>query len=268
MGEEEAGAANHSETKVATLHQCLLLGELPEDERERLEERLIEDDDFFGELLAAEDDLIDAAAAGELDPEMEERLFALPDLAERIAFSRTLEKIAGGRLDSKVTFFRPRVRRWAPGLAVAAALAMAVGLWFWQGTGPTGMTDQSSTANVASFVLPAVGLRGAGAELPVAANVDRVELWFELPEGEIEGGLQLVLRTRGDTEVGTWDQLRITRFDWGTAVRISLSAARLSAGEYTAILITGIGQGEPLEIGRYGFVVVRTKKANGLASGA
>lgn len=50
-----------------------LLGDLPEDEVERLDEQSIVDDDFAARLRVAEDDLLDAYARGTLSPEQRSR---------------------------------------------------------------------------------------------------------------------------------------------------------------------------------------------------
>ncbi|HKQ51059.1 MAG TPA: hypothetical protein VJT74_01730 [Pyrinomonadaceae bacterium] len=71
-----------------------LLGELPEGERERLEETYFGDDATFEQVLIAEEELIDAYVRGDLPPperERFERLFlASPRGRERVLFARTL----------------------------------------------------------------------------------------------------------------------------------------------------------------------------------
>lgn len=76
-----------------------LLGELPEAERDRLELRLIEDGAASDLVAAAEDDLLDAWAAGELPRKrrlaFERRLRGSADLRQRAAFARSLARAAG-----------------------------------------------------------------------------------------------------------------------------------------------------------------------------
>jgi tetratricopeptide (TPR) repeat protein len=73
-----------------------LLGRLPEDEKTRLEERLLTDDDFFERLNLAEDELIDEYLAGELDAENRQRFdkhfLAAPERQRKVRFSMALRK--------------------------------------------------------------------------------------------------------------------------------------------------------------------------------
>lgn len=52
----------------------LLAGRLSEEERERLEDQLLTDDDLFDELAGAEDDLVDAFVRGDLEDSDEQVL--------------------------------------------------------------------------------------------------------------------------------------------------------------------------------------------------
>lgn len=72
-----------------------LLGELPEDERLRLEEDYLADSELFARVLAVEEDLIDAYARGELSEsarkQFEERYGRAAD-QQRIAFASALQQ--------------------------------------------------------------------------------------------------------------------------------------------------------------------------------
>src|SRR5215475_11685384 len=69
-----------------------LLGLLPENEAERLDELSVTNDDIAGRLQVAEDDLIDAYVDGELSGEMLARFesicVSLPKWRERVSFAR------------------------------------------------------------------------------------------------------------------------------------------------------------------------------------
>ena len=84
---------NSSDERLLTRY---LLGELPDDERLRLEEEYLADPALFARLLAAEDDLIDAYARGTLTAEararFEERYRRTGDQQQRIAFAGALNK--------------------------------------------------------------------------------------------------------------------------------------------------------------------------------
>lgn len=71
-----------------------LLGEMPDDERERLEEAYFADDGAFEQILIAEEELIDAYARGELSAQerkrFEELFLASPRGRARVQFARAL----------------------------------------------------------------------------------------------------------------------------------------------------------------------------------
>lgn len=75
-----------------------LLGELPEPERERVEERLLSDDDLYERLLLAEDDLIDEYVSGALDDQDQERFgrrfLRVPELRQDVKSVTALRKYA------------------------------------------------------------------------------------------------------------------------------------------------------------------------------
>ncbi len=127
-----------------------LLGELPEAERERLERRLLEDGRASDLAAAAEDDLLDAWAAGELPRRrrlaFERRLRGSFGLRRRAAFARALARAARGTAAGGSGEAAPgRVVAWPGGrrgfaaplasLAAAAAVLLAIGCgWLlWRG---------------------------------------------------------------------------------------------------------------------------------------
>jgi hypothetical protein len=113
-----------------------LLGELPEEERDVLEDAYFSSDEGFAELQAAEDDLRDAYVAGRLPPDrrarFEARYLRTEDDRQRLQQARLLQLAAARARSSEED--RGRARRWPPLLGWAAALAgLAVaGLLFAQ----------------------------------------------------------------------------------------------------------------------------------------
>lgn len=73
-----------------------LLGELSQNEQERLEERLLTDNDYFQQLLLVEDDLIDDYVSGELTSHERLRFdnyfLAAPERAQDLKFAKALRK--------------------------------------------------------------------------------------------------------------------------------------------------------------------------------
>ncbi|HEX4964097.1 MAG TPA: hypothetical protein VF173_24945 [Thermoanaerobaculia bacterium] len=119
------------------LLRSYLLGKLPEEAADRLEGRLLAEDDLFELAEAVETDLLAAADRGGLVPEERERvmrrLASSPQGLERLAFVRSLNRAAaekGGngnveRFVPRAPAFQPRAMRW---MAVAASLVMVTGL--------------------------------------------------------------------------------------------------------------------------------------------
>jgi hypothetical protein len=97
-----------------------LLGELPETDAERFEQEYFVSDDRFGEMLAAEDDLIEAFLHRKLNPgerrQFEARFLTTARGRQKITLAAALEKISGAT--QKTSWIRP--------LAIAAALTVMV----------------------------------------------------------------------------------------------------------------------------------------------
>ncbi len=135
---------NNAERKA--LITRYLLGQVPENERAEFEEEYLRDDDLFEEMVAHENDLIDAYVGGELaatDREQFETYFMSdPEGHERVELARTLlksclttkaseERSSDERGDgSPVVGFR-RAPVPAMRLALAAVLLVAVAGLTW-----------------------------------------------------------------------------------------------------------------------------------------
>jgi len=147
-----------------------LLGLLPEEDAERLDEASIVDDEIAGRLRVVEDDLVDAYASGSLQGESLRRFesfyLSSPLRRQKVKFAGSLHRTvnqaavsaaaAPGKravpasASEPVAFpvaFRPK-RRMVPGaestwrLAVAALLVLACGaLLFWDARLRSGLTE-------------------------------------------------------------------------------------------------------------------------------
>jgi hypothetical protein len=114
-----------------------LLGNLPDEEAERLDERTFSDDEFLWRLRALENDLIDEYARGELSGPVKERFrssyLSSPDRQARVAFAETLhtlERRTETHAVATASVPGGNTRRSAfsvpGGLAAAAVLVLAV----------------------------------------------------------------------------------------------------------------------------------------------
>src|SRR6476661_1028296 len=123
------------------LLRSYLLGGLPEEEADRVEQRLLAEDELFELSEAVEADLLAACDRGELAPaereRVQQRLASSPRGRERLALAHALNTLAGSseRAAAPVLPFARRAAaparpafRWA---ALAAALLAAAGLsWY------------------------------------------------------------------------------------------------------------------------------------------
>jgi hypothetical protein len=156
--------------------RAYLLGTLPAEEAEALEERYFTDESGFEEVVLAEDDLIDEYLDGELPEEsrhvFEARLQERPELMARLDARRRLTRALRRRIDSREI---PRVggRQIFLGLAAAAA-ALFVSVRAFQErpaapsrnvSGPsvaTGIAAPRASGDAAAPAAPIVLLLGAG----------------------------------------------------------------------------------------------------------
>lgn len=129
-----------SDNQDDELLRSYLLGKLPDEDADQLEERLLAEDDLFDLAEAMEFDLLAAVDRGALTPEEREevlrRLAASPGGRKRLALARSLNALATEREgESNIRPFFRRVPafpqpaiRW---LALAASLVIVTGLaWF------------------------------------------------------------------------------------------------------------------------------------------
>jgi len=148
--EERQSGSNGSSTVSDETLRLYLLCRLGEDERLRLDERLLIDDELAGRVLLAESELTDDYAAGTLDSverELFTRRFLVTDERQRnLRFSSALQDYAGSQASTPAAITQRTKSLWRerlanifdfnrpPALALAgsfAVLILLVGLaWF------------------------------------------------------------------------------------------------------------------------------------------
>jgi anti-sigma factor RsiW len=276
------------------LLRSYLLGELPEEEADRLERRLLAEDELFELSEAVEADLLAACARGELAPaereRVQQRLASSPRGRERLALAHALNTLAGSseRAAAPVLPFSrraatPNAFRWA---ALAAALLAAAGLsWFamerphggeappWvaqehpapaspRAPEPRGAPAPKPEPVKAVFQLALMSLRGAEAaqKLRVNAGADIVELQIGVEGMEDLKTFHLTLRNRKSAIVWERDKLEPVQLDGVRALVVDLPADQIPAGTYE-IQARGLTHGgEPEDLSPLEIEVVRTGK--------
>ncbi|HTG33861.1 MAG TPA: hypothetical protein VLB76_13105 [Thermoanaerobaculia bacterium] len=283
------------------LLRSYLLGALPEQEADRLEQRLLAEDELFELSEAVEADLLAACARGELAPaereRVEQRLASSPRGRERLALAHALNTLAGSpeRASAPVVPFPRRAAtpirpafRWA---ALAAALLAAAGLsWFAMerphgGEAPPWVAqERPAPANPrapeasraqegapapkpepekAVFQLALMSLRGAEAaqKLRVRSGTDVVELQIGVEGMEDLKTFHLTLRNRKAEIVWEGDGLEPVRLDGVRALVVDLPADQIPAGTYE-IQARGLTHGgEPEDLSPLEIEVVREGKS-------
>jgi hypothetical protein len=279
------------------LLRSYLLGELPEDEADRLERRLLAEDELFELSEAIEADLLAEYARGGLAPaereRVQRRLASSPQGRERLKLARSLSVLAGREPQASVLPFAARhvaaprrpVFHW---MALAAGLFVAAGLAWLALERPYGHqeTHESPAPVIAAtprahevpkppapvvtpapepvkavFQLALTSLRGAEAteKLRVPAGAGTVELQISVEGMEDLPSFHLTLRNRKAQTVQEWTGLKPRNLNGVRALVVDLRAERLPAGRYE-IQAQGLAPGgEPEELSPLEVEVVRTE---------
>lgn len=232
-----------------------LLGRLPEAEAERLEARLVEDDEVFQTLRGVEDDLFDEFARGTLgadDREAFQRRYG--DQNQRVRFARALAR----RSASVVAFPRPR---WI-GLAAAASFVAVFGILVTQrATPPAGPATATpplrppATGGAEVLLTVALGTsRASGATPSVTVPADAATLRLRVrvdPEDRFEN-YSAALRSASGTVVWQSGDVRGVVEEGDLILRLAIPAASLKDGSYE---LAARGGGEDL-----GFVDIEVRR--------
>jgi hypothetical protein len=246
-----------------------LLGTLPEEELAGLESLYFASDEVFEDLLAEEDDLVDAYVADELP------------LDERSRFDKLLP--GSSRLRNRVETARA-LRRWkgpsrrdlpVGALLLAATVILALGV-FWAVRKPRPASEMAANATpIPSAVVPATSVPATGGPRRVfsyvlAAGLTRdaseattvaipkgtetVELRLPL-ETDAFSSYDVRLRTEGGKDVLERRGLRSRKERMGPVVAVEVPAQSLPSGTYVLTLSGQAGRGTTETLDQYIFRV-------------
>lgn len=246
-----------------------LLGLLPQERQQPLEERLLTDNRLFEELLIVEDELIDQYLAGALTErergEFEAHFMNAPERQQQVRFANAFRRsyvagksaVAGeasaeeppvesapvnepGRQRLSLLSW-PGVRR-NPVLTyslAAAALVLVCGVsWI----AVTSLRPHEEPRQVISLIMltPGGTTRGGGdvQQVVIPAGTDAVRLRLRLAAGEFQSYQTTLLTADGDT-VATSVNLKPERADGVQFVGVSVPAQNMPPGDYQ-LLLTGV----------------------------
>jgi hypothetical protein len=229
-----------------------LLGQLTNEERGELEQRLFQDAELYEELEIAEAELCDAYAAGKIReadrPAFEELFLNNPDRKDNLRFARALRRYANA--DQNVTPVSPPASFWQSiklSHTVALALILLVvigGLWFF--------TKRTPPQYVALTIKPATLTRGAedqilGIKIPPNASGLRLTLPLLEPQSS-------VLRYRAElvSQDGETVPAQVVSYDAENVV-VQIKAGDLKPVIYDLKLFALTNDGERRVRGNYYF---------------
>jgi hypothetical protein len=211
-----------------------LLGSSSPEAAERVEARLLEDEDLFAALQSAEDDLFDAFARGTLDGTERARfLERYGQQADRVRFAGVLAR----RTASSGRSVPVTSRAWMP-WAAAAVLVLAAGAVFTQleapSVAPRPEPNASRPESTFAIALTLGASRAAAATTPVTipAGTTEVVVYVRLDPGDRFDTYAMDLRGAGDRVLWSGANLTAAAVDGTLTVSARIPAASLPAGSY------------------------------------
>lgn len=211
-----------------------LLGQLTDEAKQQeIEQRLLNDDEFFEELEVTEEDLIDEYLTGKLSENEQgrfERYFlGSPERQQKLRFARTLNRYVTtvGSQNISVPFWSRfwSTNNWALPAAAATAVMVVVAGIFWLSRERTPPTIATLTLTIST------GTRGEGPQatkvtLPLNANVLRLRLMLPETSNSARRYRVELLSENGETEtlptVGQDEQ----------SVVVEIPSAKLARGAF------------------------------------
>jgi hypothetical protein len=221
--------------------RAYLLGRASEADAERLEVRLIEDEDVFSSIRGVEDDLFDEYARGTLAP------------VERQGFLDRYGAARGRLLLAHALARRPAGRhsRWVFG-GVAAALVAGVGFSVWSRQRPAqsaavpvrGAIRSPLPAAVVAVNLGSSRSRTEVPEIAIPASARVVELHVRLDPADRFDGYSMELRSPSGTLVWHADNLHASN-ERGDLVLVGAPASDVLATGSYELAVRGTTPGAP-----------------------
>jgi anti-sigma-K factor RskA len=228
-----------------------LLGDLTQPAQQRVEQRLLTEDDFFEELLLGEEELIDDYVGGNLSGEdrlkFERHFLSTPERHRQLRFARAFTRYAARSNERVVSesvkaqalapppqpiwaerfraFWNRQTRALRPAVAVAMIAVIAAALWLVIPPTSPPKTFQTIilTAGVSSR---AEGAQASKVRLPL--NADALKINLMLPERATPAASYRVELMNGS--VGT-RSLEVAGRD-AQSVSVVIPAAQLARGQY------------------------------------
>ncbi len=229
-----------------------LLGGLAGEDLEAFEKRLLTDDEVFEELLAAEDDLVDEYAGGQLSKnerdEFEKHFLSTPERQHDLDFARTLQQFIKQKTTQE-KYWRevPASQAYLPRVAAAVLIISVIAALAY-------FYFRTPLRIIAITLAPTVITRS---EAPRATEVnlreaDLLEVFLRLPEGFTPAANY---RAELQNELGKTKTVSVTSQD-SQSVAVQIPANELTRGRYILKLIRIDADGTERSVsGSYLFIV-------------
>jgi hypothetical protein len=250
-----------------------LLGNVSQEARQGIEERLLIENSFFEELLLIEEELIDDYVGGELSGDdrsrFERHFLSTPERHQKLRFALALNRYTAEHAGAEPTKAQPQGSPATPSLAerfrafwnrrgmrlrAAGALATVVivvgALWLFLPRTRSPRTFATLNLNITISNNRAEGAQAAKVNLPL--NADALKISLRLPD-------EAPTVSRYDVELlaenGATAPLDVAEQD-ARSVTVVIPAARLARGQYALKLFTNNASGARERVsGSYFFTV-------------
>jgi hypothetical protein len=268
-----------TETPEGTLRN-LLLHRLSAEQSERLEERLLLEEQLADQLEVEETDLLDDFARGRLSAEDAARvkryLLASADASRRVAFARALSRIRDAEFPQVAKWgFSSRLRIPAVALGAAACLlviAVTV-LHLWQkqnadraGAGastaaaPPAISPRSSSQETQAlpFAIVLLADKERGGQPPgfaIPSDIQQVEIQCEIPAGNAHSEYRMILSEASGKAITIGRNLHPGESSGILYVEATADAARLGPGQF---FVSIFPEGSTSAVASFQFAVRRS----------
>ena len=221
--------SDHDQTRIREY----LLGNLTEEEQQKIEERLMVEDDLFEELEISKGELIEEYRSDELPRKerswFEQNYLATPEGRQRYAFAAALECVMQPSAQPERPTLLERLRsffttqRWA--LATATAIVLiAVVIVAVQLSRPRTSIAVTLTNSISNRASTEPKYR----QVPLRSGIGELKVSLVLPESAVRGtSYRVELDKRGETE-----DLTPTAYD-ANSVSVVIPASKLPPGIYS-----------------------------------
>jgi hypothetical protein len=249
-----------------------LLGWLPQEQSQLIEERLLTDDAFFEELLIAEDDLVDQYLARDLSPDelrnFENHFLLTPERQQKVSFARNLKKYiaeAGDERPLEKSIITRPPKRWfsflpfknpAAAISFAVIALLVVGLVSFLAMRSWKRAEHEPRTIFAVSLTP--GLPREGGEMKkitIPPDADTAQLRLELTADEYPR-YRADLRNNENRTIYTSEDLKAETIEGRKVVAVNTPSQLLTIGDYRLSLSGVDARGSVEAINSYPFRVI------------